>query len=240
MEPGHGKSLLAFTLVGARATGKQALILAASLTFAHTIGVILLGLVLFFAAGFVSETIYPCITLLSGVAIAIIGARTLKAYMHQCAHKHEHSHAHVISGTHPLRFSNAVVAAMSGGIAPCPAAIVVLLAALRIHQLPYGLLLIVVFSLGLATVLSGVGLGVVRGAAWLARRSAYERIAPLAPLFSALVISSIGAWMVAQGFAQQGVAAPVFLIAALTLIAIAAYALSRHNHTHAYGAEMHA
>jgi ABC-type nickel/cobalt efflux system permease component RcnA len=232
MEPGHGKALLAFTLVGARATAKQALILAASLTFAHTIGVILLGVVLFFAAGFVSETIYPWITLLSGVAIAVIGARALKTYVHDRAHKHEHSHAHPVLGTQPLRFSNAIVAAMSGGIAPCPAAIVVLLAALRIHQLPYGLLLIVVFSCGLACVLSGVGLGVVRGAAWLTRRSAYERIAPYAPLLSALVICTIGAWMIAQGFVQQGVAAPAVLIAALTLAAIASYALGRHSHSH--------
>jgi hypothetical protein len=38
--------------------------------------------------------------------------------------------------------------------------------------------------------------------------------------------------MVAQGFAQQGVAAPALLIAALTLAAIAPYALGRHSHTH--------
>lgn len=240
MEPGHGKALLAFTLVGSRATGRQAVILAGSLTFAHTIGVLLLGLVLFFAAGFVSETIYPWITLASGAAIAIIGARTLKTYMHERAHKHSHEHAHAIPGTQPLRFSNAVVAAMSGGIAPCPAAIVVLLAALRIHELPYGMLLIVIFSLGLASVLTGVGLGVVHSAAWLARRSAYERIAPFGPLISALVISTIGAWMIAQGFAQQGVAAPALLIAALTLAAIASYALSPHSHTHAENVEVRA
>lgn len=240
MEPGHGKALLAFTLVGARATAKQAIILSASLTFAHTIGVLLLGAVLFFAAGFVSETIYPWITLISGVAIAIIGARALKAYVHDRAHKHTHEHAHAVAGTQPLRFSSAVVAAMSGGIAPCPAAIVVLLAALRIHQVPYGMLLIVVFSLGLACVLTGVGLGVVHGAAWLSRRSAYERIAPFGPLISALVISIAGAWMVAQGFAQQGVAAPALLIAVLTIAAIASYALSAHTHTHAENAEVHA
>jgi nickel/cobalt transporter (NicO) family protein len=240
LEPGHGKALLAFTLVGSRATAKQAMILGASLTFAHTIGVLLLGFVLFFAAGFVSETIYPWITLASGAAIAIIGARTLKAYVHERAHKHDRAHGHAIAGTQPLRFSSAVVAAMSGGIAPCPAAIVVLLAALRIHQLPYGMLLIVIFSFGLASVLCGVGLGVVRGAAWLAKRSAYERLAPYGPLISAAVISLIGAWMLAQGFAQQGVAAPAFLIAVLTLAAIASYALSPHGHAHADNAEAHA
>jgi nickel/cobalt exporter len=259
VEPGHGKALLAFTLVGARATGKQALILAGSLTFAHTIGVMLLGAVLFFAAGFVSESIYPWITLISGIIIAVIGARTLArfvrirrgiehvhAHEHSGAHPHEHphehsqvhdqaqghEHSHAIPGSQPLNFSSAVWAALSGGIAPCPAAIVVLLAALRLHHLAYGMVLIVIFSFGLAAVLSALGLGVVHGAAWLSRRSAYAAIAPYGPLLSASVISIIGAWMVAQGFSQQGVAAPVLLIAAITLLAIVGYALTQHGHTH--------
>jgi hypothetical protein len=46
--------------------------------------------------------------------------------------------------------------------------------------------------------------------------------------------------MVAQGFVQQGVAAPALLIATLTLAAIGSYALGRHGHTHAEKAEVHA
>ena len=267
-EPGHGKALLAFTLVGARATWKQALILAASLTFAHTIGVLILGAVLFFATGFASEAIYPWITLVSGAIIAIIGARSLARFIrmrrgvshahghahegahahdhvHEHSHDHEHGahghgHSHAIPGTQPLNFGNAVWAAMSGGIAPCPAAIVVLLAALRMHHLAYGMVLIVVFSFGLASVLSALGLGVVHGAAWLSRRSAYERIAPFSPALSAAVICSIGAWMIAQGFVQQGIAAPAAVIVALTLAAIAGYAITTagHRHMHARGAEV--
>ncbi len=249
IEPGHGKALLAFTLVGARATGKQALILAGSLTFAHTIGVLLLGVVLFFAADFVSESIYPWITLASGAVIASSarvrsrvsferGAAWPINHDHGHEHSHEHGHSHALPGSQPLGFGSAVWAAMSGGIAPCPAAIVVLLAALRLHHLAYGMVLIVIFSFGLATVLSALGLGVVHGAAWLSRRSGYARIAPFGPLISAIVISTIGAWMLAQGFIAQGVAAPALLIAALTLAAIAGYALAQqgHTHTHAHGA----
>lgn len=257
IEPGHGKALLAFTLVGARATTKQALILATSLTFAHTAGVLLLGLVLFFAAGFVSESIYPWITLISGVAIALIGARMLARFVrtrrglthghvheHDGAHAHahdhhhgdgeSHGHSHAIPGTAPLHFRSAVLAAMSGGVAPCPAAIVVLLAALRLHHLGYGIFLIVIFSVGLATVLSGLGIGVVHGAAWLSRRSGYTRVAQFGPLVTAIVISSIGAWTLATGFVQQGVAASAPLIAFIALAAIAGYALSQLGHDHAH------
>jgi nickel/cobalt exporter len=229
-EPGHGKALLAFTLVGARATAKQALVLAGSLTLAHTGAVFLLGIALFFAAGFASESIYPLITLVSGVAVASIGARAAGNFVDD---RSGHPHDHAPRALRSLNFGSAVWAAMSGGVAPCPAAIVVLLTALRLHHIGYGMLLIVVFSLGLASVLCGIGLAIVRGAAWLSRHSAYEHIAPYAPAITAGVISIVGAWMVAQGFAQEGVAAPPILIAVLTLAAIAGYALSRRGHTHA-------
>lgn len=225
LEPGHGKALLAFTLVGSRATFKQAVILAGALTFAHTVAVLLLGLLLFFAAGFASESLFTWITLLSGIAVAVIGARSLAAAIARTAHAHEHAHSHAIPGSAPLHFPSAVVAAMSGGIAPCPAAIVVLLTALHLHRVGYGVFLIVVFSLGLAAILTGLGIAVVRGAAWLQRRTGFARLARVAPLVTAGVISIIGATMLAQGLADQGVRLPALAIAALTLMAIALFAL---------------
>ncbi|MBC5814990.1 MAG: hypothetical protein GIW97_00470 [Candidatus Eremiobacteraeota bacterium] len=277
IEPGHGKALLAFTLVGSRATTKQAAILAASLTFAHTIGVILLGVVLFFVTGFVPETIYPWITLVSGVAIAIIGGRSLARYIrgvqpfahahvhehsethphehphehgsgHAQAHGHDHSHpvltddqlshthggtthTHVVPGSQPLKFGSAVWAAMSGGIAPCPAAIILLIAAVNSHRIGYGLLLIVIFGLGLASVLTGLGLAVVHGAAWIASNAKYERVVRYGPLASAALISIIGSVLLGQGFVQVGIHTSMPLVAALALAAIAGYAFTgAHSH----------
>jgi ABC-type nickel/cobalt efflux system permease component RcnA len=254
LEPGHGKALLAFTLVGARATFKQAVILAAALTFAHTIAVLLLGALLFFAAGFATESLFTWITLLSGAAVAVIGARALSAAVRRARHAHEHhhhhqqdhghdhhdghEHAHAIPGSAPLHFPSAVVAAMSGGIAPCPAAIVVLLTALHLHRVGYGLFLIVVFSLGLATILTGLGLAVVHGAAWLQRRSSFARLTRVAPFITSGVISTIGAIMLAQGLADQGVGLPGLAVIAVTLCSVVAFALfpspltirSTHHH----------
>ncbi|MGP8099829.1 MAG: hypothetical protein ACLQHL_03535 [Candidatus Cybelea sp.] len=243
LEPGHGKALLAFTLVGARATFNQAVILAGALTFAHTIAVLLLGALLFFAAGFATESLFTWITLLSGAAVAVIGARTLSAAVTRARHAHdhhhhEHAHSHAIPGSAPLHFPSAVIAAMSGGIAPCPAAIVVLLTALHLHRVGYGLFLIVVFSLGLATILTGLGLAVVHGAAWLQRRSSFARLTRIAPFLTSGVISTIGAIMLAQGLADQGVAIPRLAIVTLTLCSVAAFAFvpllfsthSTHHH----------
>jgi len=231
LEPGHGKALLAFTLVGARATFKQAVVLAAALTFAHTIAVVLLGVLLCFAAGFATETLFTWITIVSGVAVAFIGARSLSsALSHTLAHHyhhdhHNHGHSHAVPGSAPLHFRSAVVTAMSGGIAPCPAAIVVLLTALHLHRVGYGLALIVIFSLGLATVLSGLGLAVVHGAAWLGRRSAFAKLTRVAPFVTASVISTIGAVLLVQGLIAQGVAVsePAAVFAALLAIAVIAF-----------------
>jgi ABC-type nickel/cobalt efflux system permease component RcnA len=240
LEPGHGKALLAFTLVGSRATFKQAAILAGALTFAHTIAVLLLGLLLFVAAGFATESLFTWITLISGAAVTAIGARSLAltilhryqhAHGHAHAHTHVHSHAdgnghsHAIPGSAPLHFPSAVVAAMSGGIAPCPAAIVVLLTALHLHRVGYGLALIVIFSLGLATILTALGIAVVRGAAWLSRRSHFEAVARNAPLVTATVISIIGASMLAQGLIGEGLRLYAYTLVALTLAAVAIVAV---------------
>jgi len=50
---------------------------------------------------------------------------------------------------------------ITGGIVPCPAALVVLLSAFSLHRIGFGLFLIAAFSLGLAAVLVTVGLTMV-------------------------------------------------------------------------------
>jgi ABC-type nickel/cobalt efflux system permease component RcnA len=272
LEPGHGKTLLAVSLVGARATTGQAAILAGSLTVAHTAGVLLLGVAIILLKGyFVPESIYPWITLISGIVIAVIGARAVarqiiarQPYAHSHAHGHahahahehphehhpherrgaephhhahdhahdhshddlEHAHSHAIPGDTPLRFGPTVWAAMSGGVAPCPAALVVLFAAIAQNVLAYGIVVIVFFSFGLAATLTGLGIGVVRGASWLSARPRFDRFVRYGPLVSAVVIALIGSVMVGQGFVQQGLPVSAPVVAALTALAIAGYAFA--------------
>jgi nickel/cobalt exporter len=243
LEPGHGKTLLAVTLVGARATPRQALILASALTAAHTGGVFVLGAIVLGAARWiVPEAIYPSLTLLSGIVVAALAARALSraigsraphAHAHgDASHRHHHelseAHArlHTIAGSAPLTFRGAVLAAMSGNVAPCPAALVVLLASIAQGRLAYGLLLIVAFGAGLALVLTGLGIAVVRGAAWLAARPPLARVIRFGPLVTAWIMAAIGAAIVAQGFAQAGIAAPSPLVTSLALLAISGYAFA--------------
>ncbi|GAC1542504.1 MAG: hypothetical protein NVS2B17_21130 [Candidatus Velthaea sp.] len=107
-----------------------------------------------------------------------------------------------------------------------------LLAAISLHQIAFGLGLIVAFSIGLAATLTTLGIAVVRGAAWLSGRPQFDRVAKFAPLLSAGVIAVIGAVMVGEGMVAQGVPAPVPILAALTLLAIAGYAfMLPHRHS---------
>lgn len=242
LEPGHGKTLLAVSLVGSRATPRQALVLALALTFAHTAGVLALGLLMLAAAQWiVPENVYPWITLGSGMLVAGLGASALARFVkarrgenHAHGHSH-HGHAHVPAGSAPLSFRSVVLVAMSGNIAPCPAALVVLLTALTLHQLGYGLLVIVAFSAGLALVLTGLGIALVRGATWLSKRPSLDRATRYAPIVSGGVIALIGAFMLGRGAAESALHAPALLVTLLALAAIAGYALSPgHSHEHAH------
>jgi ABC-type nickel/cobalt efflux system permease component RcnA len=270
LEPGHGKTLLAVSLVGARATRRQALILASALTVAHTAGVLALGLIVLAALPQVaSEEIYPWITLGSGLLVTILGARAVArevrrrlpfahAHVHEHVHAHPHRHDHVhvdgadhhqhddhdgvpiselaharshaVPGSAPLTFRSAVIAAVSGNIAPCPAAFVVLLAAIQLHQIAYGLALIVAFSVGLAAVLTALGVAVVRGAGWLVARRQFDRLTRWAPLVTAIVIASVGAVMIGEAFAAQGLGLPVPATVLLVLAAVGGYAFAWHAH----------
>ena len=58
---------------------------------------------------------------------------------------------------------------ITGGMVPCPGALVVLLSAVALHRTGLGLFLIVAFSLGLAAVLIAMGLAAVYAGRLLAR-----------------------------------------------------------------------
>ena len=60
---------------------------------------------------------------------------------------------------------------VSGGLLPCPTALVVLLAAISLHRVGFGLALIVAFSLGLAAVVSGIALLGHTAKGWFSRTS---------------------------------------------------------------------
>lgn len=187
LEPGHGKTLVAAYLVGSRGTFKHALLLGVIVTASHTAGVYLLAAVtLYLSQYIVPERLYPWLALASGLAIATLGltllARRISAddhprdhahhdhHHHAADHEHDHAHGHHHhETTQNVSLKQLIALGVSGGIVPCPAALVVLLSAVSLHRVGFGLLLIVAFSVGLAAVLIAVGMLMVYAHRFMAR-----------------------------------------------------------------------
>jgi ABC-type nickel/cobalt efflux system permease component RcnA len=202
LSPGHGKTVVAAYLVGSRGTARHALLLGAVVTASHTIGVFLLGIVtLALSKAIVPEKLYPAIQLLSGLTIVAIGA-TLFVRRWRRRTPEEHGHSHAIEVPESAPTASALLAlGVSGGILPCPSALVVLLSAIALHRVGFGLVLIVAFSAGLAAVLSGIGILVVRAGRFLSRFDAAGGWARRRlPAFSALLIGLLGAAIAVRAF----------------------------------------
>ena len=83
---------------------------------------------------------------------------------------------------------------------PCPGALVVLLSAVALHRVGFGLALIVAFSMGLAAVLTGIGLMMVSARGLLDRAPALSdgRWATRLALLSAAAVSLLGVGITLQ------------------------------------------
>ena len=94
---------------------------------------------------------------------------------------------------------------ISGGIVPCPAALVVLLSAVSMQRITLGLLLILGFSVGLATVLIVTGLMMVYARRFMARFHGTGRVTTRwLPLTSSAFIVVFGVALTWQALRSAG------------------------------------
>ena len=274
LEPGHGKTVVAAYLVGARGTARHAAALGLIVTASHTAGVFLLGGVTLYATRYVvPERLYPWLGAISGLTIAGLGVyllltrwrgsghaghlttttttpplhhhddhhlgpspcitTTTRARSRPCAgargaghprrrahHAHgDHGHSHRMSSWLPSgrgRWASSpspapgetvsarqlLALGITGGLVPCPAALVVLLSAISLGRVGFGLLLIVAFSLGLAAVLTGIGLLMVYARRFMRRfHGEGPVITRWLPIASAAVITLVGMAIAIQALA---------------------------------------
>ena len=75
---------------------------------------------------------------------------------------------------------------------PCPTALVVLLAAISLHRVGYGLVLILAFSLGLAAAMTAIGVLAVSAKRVFHRVDFEGRVVRLLPAVSAVVVLGLG------------------------------------------------
>ena len=197
LTPGHGKAIVAGYLVGSRGKPRHAVALGLIVTATHTIGVFALGVVTLALSAFIlPEQLYPWLTLVSGLLVVAVGASVLRSRLKRHAHDHHHHghdhHPHGHDHRHHHNARGLLGIGIAAGLLPCPSALVVLLSAIALHRIGFGLALILAFSVGLAATITGIGLVAV-----LARR-AFGRLrldGPLVrtlPAVSALLILAVG------------------------------------------------
>lgn len=127
---------------------------------------------------------------------------------HGHVHDHEHDdHTHTRDGlththggsTHThlppadISWKSLLALGISGGLLPCPSALVLMLSAISLGRTGYGLVLTLVFSFGLAATLTCVGLVFLYVGKAFGGSFSGNRLVKAVPVLSALVIACLGA-----------------------------------------------
>jgi nickel/cobalt transporter (NicO) family protein len=132
-------------------------------------------------------------------------------------HQHEHEHDHSVPHKHGLfskphthspadgqrvTLGGLLALGITGGIIPCPSALMVLLVAVQFGKVALGLLLIVAFSLGLALVISVIGLLMVYSRTLLNKAKFNRGLLLRLPMVSALAVSCLGIFLAFGAFGK--------------------------------------
>ncbi|MEV8020950.1 sulfite exporter TauE/SafE family protein [Streptomyces sp. NPDC086554] len=205
--PGHGKTLMAATAAArGRASLRDVLPLAASVTVTHTLGVAALGL-LVAGGSAAAPSVIAWLGIASGVLVTGAGALLLRrAWRRHKQHGHSHQHGHQHNHEAPPRLRGALFLGFAGGLVPSPSAVVVLVGAAALGEAWFGLLLVLAYGMGLAVTLTAAGFLVVRVGSAAGRRLRMPRRLHRAthrflPVGSACVVVALGCGLVFKGAA---------------------------------------
>jgi len=163
------------------------------------------------------ERLYPVLSAISGITVVVIGLTLLvrcvrgalgarlanddheRLHRHGVAHEHAHDHEHDHAHDHApaaAGWRGLAAIGIAGGMIPSTAALVLLLGAVAAGAPLYGLALAIAFGLGMAVVLGGIGLILVRSRDGIARLgSRAPAIASLrwaVPWAAALIVTAGG------------------------------------------------
>ena len=211
LTPGHGKTLVAAYLIGSRGTVGHAVALGGIVTFTHTASVIVIGLLALLASQFiVPNVLAPTLEILSGLLVVYLGVRLLwtrwrgvsrQTDDHHSHHHGEHDHHHHHHDLpEQVKMSDLLTLGISGGLVPCPEALGIMLIAIGLNRISFGLGLVVAFSFGLAAILIIIGVLLVRSKSLLDGVGRYgEHWQTVLPLVSAIIVTLLGLGIVAKG-----------------------------------------
>lgn len=228
LAPGHGKTIMAAYLVGNRGTFRQALGLGTAVAVSHTLGVGALGVATLVATrAFRPEGVYPYLSGLSalivlgvGIGLLIRSVRSMGREDHHDHddHGHSHDHGHSDDDEHardhghdhhahrhlPVApttgWKTLVALGLTGGLVPSASAVVLLLGAVNLGQVEFGLALILAFGVGMAAAMVSIGLTLVAATRFGVKRFGdgplLARLSRVLPAVMGAVITIVGVVLV--------------------------------------------
>jgi len=211
LAPGHGKTIMAAQAVSQGRRGRRdVLTLGLTVTVTHTLGVLVLGLLVAGGSSIVTPGLFPWLGAASGALVVLTGCTLLRrALRPRSAHGHSHGHGH--DHGHPRadmpRRGTVLIMGFAGGLMPSPSAVVVLLGAVALGHAWFGVLLVLAYGLGLAVTLTGVGVFITGSGRRLAARMPWLRDhahripARLVPAGSAALVVLLGVGLAMRSLA---------------------------------------
>lgn len=130
---------------------------------------------------------------------------------HSHDHGHDEDHHNHGSGGHShmppeqITWRSLLALGVSGGLIPCPSALVVLLGAIALNKIGFGLILVLAFSLGLAATLTAIGMLFIYAGRIFERFPTRGKVIRLLPVLSALFVSVIGAAIIWKALGEMGI-----------------------------------
>ncbi|MBN9390851.1 MAG: sulfite exporter TauE/SafE family protein [Chloroflexi bacterium] len=154
------------------------------------------------------------------------------SHSHETDHHHSGSHSHALEGGHShdsvghshshngkthshlppgmdgtaITGRKLILFGMSAGLLPCPSALIVMLSAIALNKVAFGILLIIVFSFGLAAAITGIGILLVYARHFLSRLKVKPsgRVLKLLPVGSAFFVAILGVVISFEALMQTG------------------------------------
>jgi ABC-type nickel/cobalt efflux system permease component RcnA len=217
LAPGHGKTIMAAQAISRGRRGlRDILTLGLTVTVTHTLGVLVLGLLVAGGSSIVTPGLFPWLGAASGALVALTGCTLLRRALRprpadSHGYGHGHSHGHGDGHGHPRvdmpRRGTVLIMGFAGGLMPSPSAIVVLLGAVALGHAWFGVLLVLAYGLGLALTLTGIGVFITGSGRWLAARmpwlrdQAHRIPARLVPAGSAALVVLLGVGLAVRSLA---------------------------------------
>jgi len=194
IQPGHGKTLVAATVVADRGSPLQGILLGLIATATHTGSVLLVALGLWLSRSTRYEAIHSTLTYCAGFLIAALGfwriGRHLAGYQ-----EHETSAIEQPDHAPPNGLRNLVGLGVAGGLVPCWDAVALVVLAEALGRLGLGILLLVAFGGGMALVLALVGWAVARFRRVARNTLHHQRMEQALGIAGSLILCAMGIYL---------------------------------------------